>query len=332
MRDKTVKFFESLPAEDAPIVVFDPDAYHGTVRNYPGPRVTFESVVPWTGWAASIGGAKGAMEKGISVVHTGYLFLREAGADPIIFTGIDLAFPGKTTHADGVVLGWGSGEVTEDMAHQLMLPSVTGGQVKSVIAFKTFVTVFEILISQTKAKVINTSPEGALIRGAEKLPMEEALRRHVTEPRDLRALIAAKLAGAPEVDWARFRERAGDLLKASRDIDDLCDAALRWLRQTSRLDRSNKTEYGEWKHIARKINRNRIAILSMSAVLPLFQRAISGEALEVRRIGKRMTAAGEGPERERLEQERMVRFFGAYQKAAAHLRTQLDLMLQEAPR
>ena len=124
----------------------------------------------------------------------------------------------------------------------------------------------------------------------------------------------------------------GDGKSCERDIDDLCDAALRWLRQTSRLDRSNKTEYGEWKHIARKINRNRIAILSMSAVLPLFQRAISGEALEVRRIGKRMTAAGEGPERERLEQERMVRFFGAYQKAAAHLRTQLDLMLQEAPR
>lgn len=332
MTDKTVKFFKDLPAADAPAVVFDPDAYHETVRDYPGPRITFESVVPWTRWATSVGGEKGAMEKGISVVHTGYLFLREAGADPILFTGIDLAFPGKTTHAEGVVLGWGTGEVTPEMEHQLTLPSVTGGQVKSVIAFKTFVTVFEILVSQTKAKVINTSPEGALIRGTENLPIEEALRRYVAEPRDVRGLIAARMADPPAVDWGRFHERAGELLEAARRIDDLSGSALRWLKQTARLDRSNKVDYAEWRRVAKKINRNRIAILSMPEMIPLFQRAISGEALEVRKIGKAIEAAKEGPERERLEQERMRRFFGAYLKASAHVKAQLELMLREAPR
>lgn len=332
MTDKTAKFFKDLRAEEAPIVIFDPDAYHGTVHDYPGRRLTFESVVPWTQWAVSVGETKGAMEKGISVVHTGYLFLREAGADPIIFTGIDLGFPGKTTHAEGVVLGWGTGAVTDDMDHQLMLPSVTGGQVKSVIAFKTFVTVFEILISQTKAKIVNTTPEGALIRGAENLPLDEALRRYVTAPNDIGRLIEERMADPPRIDWTRFRERAAELVDAAVRIDDLCESAMRWLKQTARLDRSNKVESAEWRQIARKINRNRIAILSMNQVLPLFQRAISGDALEVRKLGKAMEAAGEGPEREKLEQERMRRFFGAYQKAAAHLKLQLDVMLREAPR
>jgi hypothetical protein len=330
MTPKTRKFFDGLKAEEAPALIFDPDACHETVRDYPGPRVTFESIVPWTRWAAEIGGPKGFMEKGISVVHTGFLFLRVCGADPIILVGVDLAFPGKTTHAEGVELGWGTGEVTEDLEHQVRLPSVTGGQVLSVVAFKTFVTVFEILIAQASFKVVNTTPAGALLRGAENLPIEEALRRYVGGGGEVREAMAARLADAPALDRERFRAQGRRLLDSIRQVALDCGAALRRLKQMERLDRTNPVEREDFTRLARKVNKHRLEILGMKEVLPLLQRPVSGEALEVRRLTKEIREAKDEAARHALEQKRMVLFFAAYLKSADHIARELERTLAGA--
>jgi hypothetical protein len=301
------------------------------VRAYPGPRITFETIVPWTGWAASLAGGKGVLEKGISVVHTGYQFLREAGADPLILVGIDLGFPGEETHAEGVVLGWGTGKVRKEMPHQVMLPSVAGGQIRSVMAFKTFVTVFEILVSQTQARVVNTSPGGALIRGTENLPIEKAIERYTAEAPDVRAFVAGLLANPPAVEPARFRGAVGQLRASAAAMGEKARSALRWLKQAERLDRTNKLDRAEFNKLAKKINAHRVAILSETTLLPLFQRAISGEALEVRRLGKAIRDETDAAKRHALEQQRMVLFFAAYLKATEHAVRHLDEVLAEGP-
>lgn len=331
MTDKTMKFFENLDAAEAPALVFDPDACWKTVHAYPGPRITFESIVPWTTWAALHSSPKGTMEKGISVAHTGYQFLREAGADPLILVGIDLGFPGDTTHAEGVVLGWGTGRVAPKMQNEVMLPSVTGGQIRSVVAFKTFVTVFEILVSRTAAKVVNTSPGGALIRGTENLPIEQAIERYVPAAEDPAGLMKARLAEAPPVDWGRFRRELDTLRGQIGAVGELSRSALRWLKQTERLDPSNKVDRAEFATHARKINKNRVQILAQGALLPLLQRVISGEALEVRRLGKEIRDAKDEEKRHRLEQQRMVYFFAAYLKATEHAGRELQHVLRELP-
>ena len=331
MHEVTGRFYKDLNADEAPALLFDPDAYFGTISDYPGPRVTFDTIVPWTKWAATVGGEKGTLEKGISVAHTEYQFLRFAGVDPIILVGVDLAFPGKTTHAEGVVLGWGTGEVTDDLPNQLEVPSVTGGMVNSAVQFKTFVTVFEVLISQTESKVINTSPSGALIRGAENLPVEEAIRRHVTGKVNVTEQIRSRMEPRPEIDWDLFRSQGENLLKTALMVTDRSASALRWLKQTRRLDWTNRVDKIDFDKLARRINKNRIEILGLSDLLPLFQRTISGEALAVRALSKQIRNSKDEKERHELEQKRMEQFFAAYGKAAAHLQMHLGIVLEEIP-
>ena len=99
------------------------------------------------------------------------------GADPIILVGQDLAFPDRTTHSEGVV-GRRSIKPQSYTPDQIRLESVTGGKVLSTITMASYLDEFNQIIELNPATYINTSHNGARIRGTMEMSLKKALARY----------------------------------------------------------------------------------------------------------------------------------------------------------
>jgi len=153
-------YFEGGQIPDSCTLVWDPEASSPAIARFPGDRITFQCGMDWENRGKAFWGEKGFLQRGLSVAHTAFHFVRALGADPIALVGVDLGFPGERTHAEGVTMTWGGGFESIEKAMR-EVPSVTGGTVKSIPSFQAMVTLFETEISKTDAQVINTSKVGA---------------------------------------------------------------------------------------------------------------------------------------------------------------------------
>lgn len=91
------------------------------------------------------------------------------GHSPIILAGMDMAFQGNETHDAGTVRD----EFPEDEI--AYIDSVTGGEVRTDIRFAVGVEELEEAIDLHGWDLIQTSPFGALIKGARHMSMHAAL-------------------------------------------------------------------------------------------------------------------------------------------------------------
>lgn len=278
------------------VLLWDPESH--PVDRFPGDRVTFET----SPWGRPFWGSKGALGRGLTVAHTAFLFARLTGADPIALVGVDLAFPGPKTHAEGVTMTWG-GPVDPLLGAAVDVPSVAGGTVRSIPAFRAMVTLFEDEIARTSAKVVNASRIGALIRGAAAgdVPRGSA---------DPRPAIAAALAEPRTFDRDAFRAAAERMLAAAGRIEASAEAGAKTLRKVAQLP-MNRDEFAR---MAQKINRHRAEILGEAEVQPFLQRLLAPEAAKIQTITREMDRAP-AERRGRMDLERTELFFSGYLRA-----------------
>ncbi len=124
-------------------------------------------------------GGKVAIAGAGTVAHLNFISAQIMGCEPIIFVGQDLAFTNSRGHSSNVVL-------TSDETAKKMLDN---GQdimwVKGLVESKVptnrqmygYKNVFEKLIRGSERKVINSTEGGALIEGAENIPLADAIDR-----------------------------------------------------------------------------------------------------------------------------------------------------------
>lgn len=318
------------------LLIYDQDANDEAVSSFPGEKVTCETIVHLSQWIKAFTGEKGYLEKGLSVAHTAFFLARELGADPIILVGVDLALPTDRTHAEGVVPTWG-GQVNEKGLQMVMLPSVKGGQVRSLPSFLSFITAFESEFSKTKAKIINTSEGGAMIRGAYSMPLAQALEQYCQKPAPIRETIDACLDHAHRrpFEGDSFARASAELLKQAETIMVEAEQSLKYLRRIKSVDRTNKLDEVEFKKLAAKLNESRHEVMRQDKVLNLLQRVLSRYASEIRKVNKQIDLLN--PEdvrgRTRLEAQRMELFFQGYLHSARffveHFRPVRDRILAE---
>lgn len=322
--------FDNLKGLKDVSLVFDPDGYYGVVQEYPCDRITSETIVPVTKWFQSFTGGKGFLEKGLSVAHTAFFFARATGANPIILVGVDLAFPGEQTHAEGTVNTWG-GKVSDLKEEFLTVPSVSGGEVKTLRSFLSFITAFEVEIAKTEAAVINCSVGGASIRGAKNMSLESAVAEFCATERPIRQLVEESLAKERPFDRNGFLSAAGDVGKTLGRIEELCQESLKRLKRVSKLKLTNKYDIAEYEKLAAKVNETRKAILHEEKIIPFLQRLLSGASLQIKAVVKSLdeTDPQDKQARMMLEVRRMDIFFTGYLAASKYFREQLGIVVHQ---
>ena len=123
------------------------------------------------------------------------------GADPIILVGQDLSYPDRTSHSEGVT-GRKNFHGPAAIHNQVWLESVGGGRVLSNMTLASFLDEFNQTVARTSGRTfINTSMQGARIKGAREMSLSQALESYCLQEHDICATIDRALSRpAPDLD------------------------------------------------------------------------------------------------------------------------------------
>lgn len=293
MNPTTAPMFRGLEIPAGTVLVYDPDAWHEIAAEYPGRKVSYETAHPVSRWARAFLGDRGFLEKGQSVAHTSFFVAHALGASPILLVGTDLSVPGDRTHAEGVTMTWG-GKADEVRRNWVEIPGANGRPVRTLANLRSFVTAFEGAIAKTGAKAVQTSEDGAYIRGAEHLGLAAAAEKYVRPggiPVEER--LREPLSRPPNFDLPAF-DRASAALAASLErLQGLADDGLRVAGRLKRLDPGNRLDAEE---ASRKIARARAiqnGLLADESLTAIMGRLLARAVIDVQTIEREREAMDE---------------------------------------
>jgi len=259
-------------------LVYDHDANHKIISQYKGRKVTFDTVVPVSKWIAKETRERGKLDKGMSVMHTGFYFLKALGCNPIVLVGVDLSLPSDTTHAEGSIYTWGGqlDALSEQVTNQMTVAvSTQGKNIKSLKQFDVFRTLLEHEIAKTDVKVINTSQIGARINGATEQSLSEIeLKDQKIQP-----------------DWRRHGDEGKideAILELKRIMNRciyLCSDGLKKLRQVEAQDPTNPFDRKAGLRRARASQRIYHELVTSPAE-ELLKRLCSEDSIEIQKLLK----------------------------------------------
>ncbi|OPX92013.1 MAG: hypothetical protein A4E53_00601 [Pelotomaculum sp. PtaB.Bin104] len=174
--------FKNLEIPDEVVLVALPVVQSAVFESVKGPKlIGFRQNEELSEWVNISFGNKGVFLIGGSVAHQAFSFARFVGADPIIFVGQDLAYGEDfSTHSEGTVYAgqkWDKA-MSYHPEHEIhWVPGYYGQNVPTNMHWRDFITWFENQIALTTAKCINATEGGALIKGAENMPLGRVLKR-----------------------------------------------------------------------------------------------------------------------------------------------------------
>lgn len=190
----SARYFDGLTdLEDVRLIVEPKVTWHVT-DHYPGPMSLTDN-----DFARLLLGdqliARDALPAGATVAHLAFYLAQYLGCDPIIFIGQDLAFTGHVFYVPGVEAhrDWDSElnrfcpletkEWERIARNRQILRKVAGVDGRPIYTDEllfTYLEQFEKDISICDAHVINATEGGAHIRGAESMPLADAIDRFCT--------------------------------------------------------------------------------------------------------------------------------------------------------
>lgn len=108
-----------------------------------------------------------------SVIHLALKTAQVAGCDPIIFTGLDLAYAGEQDHVEGTLLHWNNNHTTAP--EDVMIEGALGGTVLSRKEFVGMLEICERMMAQVPDRhYIDATEGGARKKGTQVMSLKQA--------------------------------------------------------------------------------------------------------------------------------------------------------------
>jgi len=154
-------------------LIYQADATPELVERFEGPKYVTSPENSLTGWLTNLGRPVRCFQNVRTVSHLGFFLARFMGVRRVILSGVDLSFPNGRDHATGCEKTWG---INLEKGRFEWVAGNDGSTVRTCGGFLSMIRVFEEEIDRLpRGAVINTSQKGAVIRGAERMPIEEAI-------------------------------------------------------------------------------------------------------------------------------------------------------------
>lgn len=167
-------------------------------EKFPGKQLLFaKNYVGLEGWWHKHFKNSKFIDMGHSCATAAYAFAKEAGCDPIILIGQDLAFTGDKRHSDTVQKdGFKAKNELGEKAkknNNLWVESIDGGKVRTTDIFNLFRYFFETEALKN-ITVIDATEGGALIHGTKIMTFSEAIEQYCTKklPYSLKELLGER--------------------------------------------------------------------------------------------------------------------------------------------
>ncbi len=249
----STRYFEGTEPDRAPPMITQARASSEAVQAYPGPKLfggeplldnLFDGVVP----------AKTALQGSGSVTGLAFNFARFMKADPVIFVGLDLSYPGGLLHTPGTSIHntvtaqtnrFYSFEMRE-LEYYLSIrgrmrkvPAIPDGEVPTEEVLLCYIKEFEQGFIAYPGKIIDATEGGVRLEGSEVRSLRDVVEEYRdVEPVDLDAILERSVAATNSADICQAAtERLDELDKELAGIMRIYGEALplyeRVLQKTS---------------------------------------------------------------------------------------------------
>jgi len=259
------RFFQRLPASLSTELVAEPKATNAIFDLHPGPLTLLgnSDAELLLGDARRAANHKPCLRAGATVAHLAYYLAEHMGCDPIIFVGQDLGFSDGLCYAPGTsyedvwrpelsrfctveMKQWE--QIVRDRHILRQMSDYQGNPIYTEERLFTYLQQFERDFAEASSRIIDATEGGVLKRGAEVMPLAEALERFCRAP------LSGGPAPHPGLDWRPLeamvpplrqrREEANQIAQISREtleylkeIRDHLDDQPRVNRAIARVDR-----------------------------------------------------------------------------------------------
>jgi hypothetical protein len=205
-------------------LAFSAETYFEIPMLFRGPRFVFGTENRFTQWLSNLGKPVATIDSGFSVVNYSFSIARAMGADPIIFSGLDLAFDGEKHHSINCNKTWGR---DHDRFDYPWVQGVGGDMLQTVPSFIAAKTMLEQQISMANAECIDATEGGALIKGARMACFEEiASIYHRSKETDYKGLFGKM--GLPQLPHnpSKITASLSWFLESADDLETLAQEAM----------------------------------------------------------------------------------------------------------
>mgnify|MGYP001274450223 CR=1 FL=1 len=244
-QDIITKFFTGVYSPQT-LLITEITVSKKIITPYPGSILFTSSVFKMGKWLEEYSSQKGEIDVGGSVATAAYGLAVRLGCSPVIFCGLDLAYPGGETHFQGSYFedNWLNEADKINTAitlhkkfmrkHELMeVPSYYNENelLKTDRKFLMFLWWFESKFQSAKFPVIDATEGGAYKKGAIQMKLGDAVKKYCTREVD-KSLLRGKL----EIDYLVQSDKlAGDMKEITHELEKLKENADKGIRLSEKL-------------------------------------------------------------------------------------------------
>lgn len=246
----SARYFEGLGPLDGVHLIAEPKVTWHVTDHYPGPLSLTDN-----DFARLLIGdelaARDALPPGATVAHLAFYLAQYLGCNPIIFIGQDLAFTGHVFYVPGVEAhrDWDSEfnrfcpietkeweRIARNRKILRKVKSIDDRTLYTDELLFTYLEQFEKDIAVTDARVINATEGGAHIRGAEVMPLADAISRFCTKPISIDAFAPTHSARHRRFDLlAPARDQLAIRIDEVKDMKNVCNELVERLNELKTL-------------------------------------------------------------------------------------------------
>lgn len=117
---------------------------------------------------------------GMSCANVAHAVLEQAGCDPIILIGQDLAYTDDKQHSDEAHAAFEDDNTIDDQKEYLWTEDIYGNKVKTTTVFNLFREYFERRAEDNKGTLVDATEGGAKIKGSKIMTFREAIDQYCT--------------------------------------------------------------------------------------------------------------------------------------------------------
>jgi len=184
-------------------LIANPVAYPSIIKEFRGPVFIMNFGDPLMFWIEKRAGEKGEALSGGSVATAAFDLARKFGSSPIIFAGQDLSYPGGRAYAEGCYFdrSWLDNVSKNETVHDIHNLKISGDRSfyeKDLFGDDTCTSLkmftwkkwFESMINDHGTCCVDSTEGGLVIRGAEMLPLKEAINKYCMKKVHVKKVIA----------------------------------------------------------------------------------------------------------------------------------------------
>ena len=221
-------FFKDRTFHDGLVLVGPSLLWPELHEKFPGKQLLFaKNYVGLEGWWDQHFENSKFIDMGHSCATAAFAFAREAGCDPIILIGQDLAFTDDKRHSDSVQEdGFKTNNVLKEKAkkrNNLWVESIDGGKVRTTEIFNLFRYFFETEALRG-GTIIDATEGGALIHGTKIMKFSEALEKYCQKklPYSLSKLLKDRYISKEErlAKYEKILESTDEMIATLKGIQD----------------------------------------------------------------------------------------------------------------